>query len=114
MELLLLLLTTTGYKSGKKHTVPLGFLKDGTNYIVTASNAGRDQNPDWFLNLRRNPEVTIRLQGVERKVNAEVVNPKERERLWKKLMIEAPSYQRYEKQTKRTIPMVILRPISEK
>ena len=105
----ILLLTTNGRKTAKKRTVPLGYFKDGPNYIIAASNSGSDKYPGWYFNIISNPEVTIHLRGGDKKVRARIAKPAERERLWKKLVAEAPIYGRYEKQTTRIIPIVILR-----
>ncbi|MCH7541694.1 nitroreductase family deazaflavin-dependent oxidoreductase [Patescibacteria group bacterium] len=104
-----LLLTTNGRKTDKKRTVPLGYFKDGPNYIIAASNSGSDKYPGWYFNIISNPEVSIQLRGGDKKVRAEIAKPAERERLWKKLVTEAPIYGRYEKQTTRIIPIVTLR-----
>ncbi len=91
-----LLLTTTGRKSGKTRTVPVGFLRDGSAYVIIASNAGLPQNPAWFLNLKSHPEATIQVK---------------RRELWARLMEVAPGYGRYQKRTPREVPVVILHPL---
>ena len=79
-----LLLTTIGRKSGAERTTPLGyFIKDG-NYIITASNAGRDANPAWFHNLRANPHVKLEIQSQQIEAEAEVAPPEKRISLWSK------------------------------
>ena len=82
----ILLLTTTGRKSGKARTVPvLYFLDDNGNPVVTASNAGLPKNPAWFENLRVNPRVTYQI-GAERKIaRADIAPPELRDRLWTRL-----------------------------
>jgi len=105
----ILLLTTKGRKTNKKRTIPLGYFKDGPNYIIAASNSGSDKYPGWYFNLISNSEATIQLKGESNKVRAEMAKPAERERLWKKLVAEAPIYRGYEKQTTRIIPIIILR-----
>src|SRR5690348_9284615 len=90
-----LLLTTTGRKSGARHTVPLGYFDDdGVRYVV-ASNGGAPRDPAWYLNLVAHPEVGVQL-GPE--VYAAVARPatgEERTRLWDHLMATAPMYRRY-------------------
>jgi deazaflavin-dependent oxidoreductase (nitroreductase family) len=66
-----LLLTTTGRKSGKKHTVPVMYLRESPNYIITASNNGGEKPPAWWLNLKSNPQATIEIGGDTRSVRAE-------------------------------------------
>jgi deazaflavin-dependent oxidoreductase (nitroreductase family) len=110
MGLPLLLLTTTGRKSGKERTVPLAYLKDGANYVITASNAGLPTHPAWFWNLTSNPQATIQVKDVRQAVVAEEAGPEERSRLWAQLIEVAPGYANYQKSTPREIPMVILRP----
>jgi deazaflavin-dependent oxidoreductase (nitroreductase family) len=103
-----LLLTTTGRKSGKTRTVPVGFLRDGSDYVIIASNAGLPQNPAWFLNLKSHPQATIQVKRQHIQVKAETANPEKRRELWARLMEVAPGYGRYQKRTPREIPVVIL------
>src|SRR5690349_216124 len=70
-----LLLTTTGRKSGKSWTTPLGYFEDDGAYVITASNAGNERNPSWFLNLKSNPQVTIRIKDKEMTALAEPASP---------------------------------------
>jgi F420H(2)-dependent quinone reductase len=103
-----LLLTTTGRKSGKKRTVPLGFLRDGSAYVIIASYGGLPRNPAWFLNLESEPSATIQVKRQHIRVKAETANPEKRHELWARLMEVAPGYGRYQKRTTREIPLVIL------
>jgi deazaflavin-dependent oxidoreductase (nitroreductase family) len=103
-----LLLTTIGRKSGRPRTVPLAFLRDGSAYVIIASNAGFPQNPAWFLNLKSHPEETIQVKRQHIRVKAETANPEKRQELWAHLMEVAPGYGRYQKRTTREIPLVIL------
>ncbi len=109
-----LLLTTTGRKSGKKRTVPLGFLRDGSAYVIIASYAGQPRNPAWFLNLDSHPEATIQVKKRQMQVTAETANPEKKRELWARLMEVAPGYANYQKRTTRDIPVVILHPIDER
>jgi deazaflavin-dependent oxidoreductase (nitroreductase family) len=106
-----LLLNSVGRKSGQTRTNPLGYFVDGGNYIVIASNAGFDTHPAWYHNLKANPHTTIQVKSQIIKVKAETANSTERQRLWAELMKIAPGYADYEKQTKREIPVVVLRPV---
>ena len=109
----ILLLTTTGRKSGKARTVPvLYFLDDNGNPVITASNAGLPKNPAWLENLRVNPRVTYQI-GAERKIaRADIAPPELRDRLWAKLTTNFKGFLEYQKKTTRVIPMVTLRPVS--
>jgi deazaflavin-dependent oxidoreductase (nitroreductase family) len=108
-----LLLTTTGRKSGKKRTVPLGFLRDGSSYVIIASYGGQPRNPAWFFNLQSHPEATIEVKKRQVQVKAETANPEKRGELWTRLVEVAPGYAKYEKRTTREIPIVILHPTDE-
>jgi deazaflavin-dependent oxidoreductase (nitroreductase family) len=106
-------LTTTGRKSGQPRTVHLIYIRDGSAYVLTASNGGRPRHPGWLLNLRDNPQVTIEVQGTQRRAVAEIAGPEKRRALWAQLLEIAPFYAGYEKRTQREIPMVLVRPIDE-
>jgi F420H(2)-dependent quinone reductase len=106
-------LTTTGRKSGKQRTTTLLFIRDGADYVITASNAGKQSNPGWYHNVRSNPQVTIQAHGTQIPVAAEVAGAEKRKELWARLIEIAPMYAGYEKNTQREIPMVILHPASE-
>jgi F420H(2)-dependent quinone reductase len=108
-----LLLTTTGRKSGKPRTVPLGFLRDGSAYVIIASYGGLPRNPAWYLNLNSQPEATIQVKRQKLRVKAETASPEKRRELWARLIEAAPGYANYEKRTTREIPVVILRPVDE-
>lgn len=105
----MLLLTTTGRKSGKQFTTPLACFSDGDDLVVVASNNGSDQPPAWWLNLKQKPEAKIRYGREQHRVRAELADAEERARLWPWLLKQNPPYARYEKRTKREIPVVILR-----
>ena len=107
-----LLLTTVGRKTGKKHTTPLGYFMDNGSYVITASNAGFDTNPAWFHNLRANPHVMIEVKDQRMEAEAKIAEPKNRSTLWERLISLAPGYANYTKKTSREIPMVVLHPIS--
>jgi deazaflavin-dependent oxidoreductase (nitroreductase family) len=108
-----LLLTTTGRKSGKKRTLPLVYIMDGPAYVITASAGGADKNPGWFFNVRSNPQSLIQVREKQIKVTAEVAEPEKRSELWARLVELAPNFAGYEKRTSREIAMVILRPVGE-
>jgi F420H(2)-dependent quinone reductase len=106
-------LTTTGRKSGKQRRVHLIYIRDGSAYVVTASNGGSQRHPGWFFNVRSNPQVTMQVQDTQVNAVAEVAGPDERRELWARLLEIAPFYAGYQKRASREIPMVILRPVDE-
>lgn len=105
----LVLLTTTGAKSGKRTTSPVMYFEDGDRYIVIASYAGRDTNPAWYHNLRANPEVTAEIGKETFEVEAEVVEGEERDELYARMVEIAPGFAEYQAKTTRRIPVVALR-----
>lgn len=105
-----LLLTTTGRKSGKPRTKPLGYVKDGDDYLLAASNAGNDFFPSWWLNLKANPVAEIQVGSQRLAVNARKASPEERERMFPRFVAVFKGYAGYEKKTDREIPVVILTP----
>jgi deazaflavin-dependent oxidoreductase (nitroreductase family) len=105
-----LLLTTTGRKSGQKRTTPLGYFDYDGGYVITASNGGLPRNPGWYYNLKGNPQVTVQVKDRAMTAVAEEVKGNLRNQLWDQLIEQAPGYAEYPKRTTREIPMVILRP----
>ena len=105
-----LLLTTTGRKSGKVHTVPLGRFDQPGGYIIVASNGGQPSHPAWYHNLKNQPQVTIQIDDQVVPVTAEVLTGEARAQAWQQVITTAPAYAEYEKQTTREIPLVFLRP----
>jgi deazaflavin-dependent oxidoreductase (nitroreductase family) len=104
----LLLLTTTGAKSGKKHTTPVVYTRDGDQLVVIASFAGRPQNPAWFHNLVANPTVTVEVPGDTFDARAEVVEGEDRDRLYRTQADLMPGFDEYQQKTTRRIPVVRL------
>lgn len=107
-----LLLTTTGRKSGKRRTVPLLYLRDGEDFVLVASNGGTATHPAWLLNLRAHSEAVMELPGERLSVRAREVGPEERERLWPELLKMYRGYEAYRRRTDREIPLVKLRLVS--
>ncbi len=105
-----LLLTTTGRKSGREHTVPLLYLKDGEDVVVVASNGGTASHPAWWLNLQVNPEATVEVGDRKVRVWAEEAGSEDKERLWPKLAEMYGGYESYRRRTDREIPVVLLHP----
>ncbi len=104
-----LLLTTTGRKSGKTHTTPLGGFDHKDGFVVVASNGGQPKNPAWYLNLRGNSRVTLQVLDKVMHANAELLIGEAREDAWQGVIAAAPAYARYGKMTEREIPLVLLR-----
>ena len=77
-----LLLTTTGRKTGKQRTLPLIYIMDGSAYVITASAGGADKHPGWFFNIRSNPQVVIQVKDTQIKVTAEIAGPEKKSELW--------------------------------
>jgi len=106
-----LLLITTGRKTGQSRTTPLGYIKQDGDFVVIASNGGSDRNPGWFYNLKSNPQVTIQIRNKQLAAKAEVVDAEKRKQIWADVVKIAPVYDRYTTRTKREIPLVILKPV---
>jgi deazaflavin-dependent oxidoreductase (nitroreductase family) len=112
-QMQLVLLTTTGRKSGRPHTVPLGAIPEGNGWIVIASNGGAKVHPSWWLNMVANPNVTLQVNDqVSRTHMQEISNPADRERIWNNVVASAKGYANYPKKTSRVIPLGWLRPVS--
>jgi len=105
-----LLLTTTGRKSGMQRTTPLLYLEDGGRYVVVASVGGAPKHPAWYLNLLANPSVTIDVGRRKLAVTASTAPTEERARLWPLLVRMYRGYADYQAKTTRKIPVVILAP----
>jgi deazaflavin-dependent oxidoreductase (nitroreductase family) len=104
----LLLLTTTGARTGQRRAVPLAYLPDGDRYLVTAGNAGSDRNPAWYHNLVANPDVTVEVGNEVFQAVAVIAGEAEREVLYKRVAAAYPQADGYQAQTTRQIPVVIL------
>ena len=105
-----LLLTTTGHRTGKRRTKPLLYLLEDDVYVVVASYAGRPSNPAWYRNLQSHPVALIQVNNRKLRVKAETVPAEARASLWPKLTAMYPGYTDYQARTRREIPVVILRP----
>ena len=101
----ILLLTTTGARTGRRTTVPLGFAVDDGRVFVVASKAGAPRHPAWFHNLRVNPSVTVELGEQSFQAHAVVATGEERDRLYRRVAGEGNEY---EKNTDRVFPVVVL------
>ncbi len=105
-----LLLTTTGRKSGQRRTAPVVYLADGENVVVIGSNAGHSRTPAWSLNLKANPEAEVELGRVRRQVRARVAEGDERADLWRKHNEQYSGFDEYEARTDREIALFVLEP----
>lgn len=104
----MLLLHSTGAKSGKTHVTPAIYTRDGERYIVAASFGGAPKDPDWYRNLVANPLASVEVGTEEFQVRAEVIPEPDRTRLYKQMIDMMDSFADYEKMTTRVIPIVAL------
>lgn len=106
-----LILTTTGRKTGKKRTTMLTSpVQEGDAVVLVASYGGDDRHPQWFLNLRDNPDVEITMNGKTRAMRARVASPDEKTALWPRVVEAHRGYGQYQQHTDRDIPLVICEP----
>jgi len=105
----LLLLTTTGRKSGRSWTVPLMYQTDGDGWVIIASNGGSPNHPAWWLNLRSRPEASVQIGRQTYPISAVEAAGEDRERLWRRMADMYKGYDGYAQKTTRQIPVVVLR-----
>jgi deazaflavin-dependent oxidoreductase (nitroreductase family) len=106
-----LMLTTTGRKSGQPRTTMLTSpLQDGDKIMLVASKGGDDRNPVWLLNLREDPKVQVTMDGRTRTMTARVAGPDEKADLWPRIVADHTNYAGYQRKTERDIPVVVLEP----
>jgi deazaflavin-dependent oxidoreductase (nitroreductase family) len=104
----LLLLATTGAKSGQPRINPLAYTTDGDRIIILASKAGAPTNPDWYHNLIANPTVTVEIGNERFQAQATMAQGQERERLYAQVLERLPWFADYQQKTSRQIPIIIL------
>jgi len=104
----LLLLTTTGAKSGLSRTNPLAYVRDGDRWVIIASYAGAPTNPPWFHNLKANPKVEVEVGNERFTARAEIVGEPARSELYRKMVSAMPVFAEYQRKTTRSIPVVAL------
>ncbi len=104
----ILILTFAGRKTGKEYSTPLIFGRDGDRYVIVASQGGRPEHPNWYLNLAANPEVRVQVKGDVFRACARTAEGEERERLWRLMNEIWPHYDEYQTRTERVIPVVVL------
>ncbi|MDP9494180.1 MAG: nitroreductase family deazaflavin-dependent oxidoreductase [Actinomycetota bacterium] len=107
----MLLLTTTGRRSGRPHTVPLLYLRDGETLVVFASYGGRHRHPAWYLNLVADPEVEVQVGREHLRARARTADPGERARWWPRAVDAYGDYAAYQTRTDRVIPVVLIEPL---
>jgi deazaflavin-dependent oxidoreductase (nitroreductase family) len=103
-----LLLTTVGRKSGKRYTTPLIYRKQGNVYVVVASKGGADDPPQWYENLKADPEVEVQVRGDRFSARARTATPEEKPAMWQVMAETWPAYDDYQRKTERIIPVVVL------
>ncbi|QGN47775.1 nitroreductase family deazaflavin-dependent oxidoreductase [Micromonospora sp. WMMC415] len=103
-----LLLTTRGRRSGARRRTALIYGRDGDRYLLVASNGGAAHHPYWYLNLRDDPEVQVQVGAERFAARARTATAEERPRLWELMTAVFPTYARYQKETDREIPVVVV------
>ncbi len=103
-----LLLTTTGRKSGRQRTAPVVYGRDGQNVVVIGSNAGNENEPGWSYNLKADPDAQVEIGHKHSVVRARVAEGEERERLWKLMNVGYEGFDDYAARTNRDIPVFVL------
>jgi deazaflavin-dependent oxidoreductase (nitroreductase family) len=107
------MLTTTGRKSGKRRTTMLTSpVQDGDRVVLVASYGGDDRHPSWFLNLRDNPEVELTMGGSTRSMRARAASTEEKAELWPRVVDAYKGYGQYQRRTERDIPLVLVEPVA--
>lgn len=109
----ILLLTTTGRKTGEARTTALIHGRDEDDYLVIASMGGAPNHPSWYLNLLAHPDAEIQVKADRIKVRAHPAGDDEKPRLWKVMTDSWPNYDVYQSRTDRVIPLVVLTPSGE-
>ena len=106
----ILLITTTGRRSGEPRTTPLLYMPDGDGFVVVGSNGGRDQPPAWLLNLSAKPQATVQVRGRKMHARAEILRRPASDDLWPRLSAHYEGWRYYQSLTEREIPVVRLAP----
>ena len=103
-----LLLTTTGAKTGEPRLAPLVYSRDGDRLVIVGSKAGAPVHPAWYLNLIANPIVTVEVGGETFQARATVAEGHERDRLYAQHAVQYPNFVEYQQRTARRIPVILL------
>ena len=104
----ILLLHTTGRKSGKEYVHPLIYRDYDGKQLIVASKGGAPEPPEWFRNLESTPEVTVQIKGKKFRAKARVATPDEKPDMWQHMTEVWPDYDSYQERTDRDIPVVVL------
>ena len=104
----ILLLTTTGRKSGRSYTHPLIYRDHGDDYLIVASKGGADEAPSWYENLQANPDVQVQIKDDRFAAHARTANEQEKPEMWTAMTEVWPDYDEYQRKTSRDIPVVVL------
>ena len=105
----LLLLHSTGARTGEERVNPLAYSADGDRLLVFASKGGSPTNPDWYYNLITNPRATVEVGTETFPVDATILQGEERDRLWQRQVVLVPAFGEYERRSGRKIPVIALR-----
>jgi deazaflavin-dependent oxidoreductase (nitroreductase family) len=104
----ILLLTTTGRRSGEERTTPLIYGRSGDDYLVVASKGGSPEPPAWFRNLEAQPDVEVQVLGDRFRARARTATAEEKPEMWREMASHWPAYDSYQRKTDRDIPVVVL------
>ena len=107
----ILILHTTGRKSGQDRAIPIAYFNYEDDYLIVASNWGKDRQADWYLNLKQDPRARLEIKGKVLSVTAREAQGEEYERLWKYASERNPPYLEYQKMTTRHIPIMVFEQI---
>ena len=105
----MVILTTTGAKTGTTRTTPLVYSRDGDDVVIVASKGGAPTHPAWYHNIVANPHVTVEIDGERYDAHATVTDPAERRRLYDQHAELHPGFIEYETKTDRVIPVIVIR-----
>lgn len=109
----ILLLETTGRKSGQPRVIPIAYFFHEGKYLVVGSNWGRDKHADWYLNLKKKTRATLTVNGEKIRAEAYEAQSDEYARLWKFVTERHPPYLDYQKMTARHIPVMVFQPLDK-
>jgi deazaflavin-dependent oxidoreductase (nitroreductase family) len=103
-----LILTTTGRRTGRSHATPLIYQEHDGSFLVVASKGGADAPPAWYLNLQADPDVEVQVWGERFAARARTATETEKPALWRVMTRAWPAYNDYQRKTDRDIPVVVL------
>jgi deazaflavin-dependent oxidoreductase (nitroreductase family) len=106
----MLLLDHVGARSGRRRTTPLVYMPQGDGFVVVAAKGGHPRNPAWVHNVRAHPDTEVQVGSERIKVHAREADEEERRRLWPRAIAHNPLWQRYQRRTRRTVPLIVLEP----